>query len=202
MCAGNSNYDWVFTTTPQLGGLGRTIPLPRYIAFAFYRSQRELNVLRGKMLGGSTGLNYMAWHRANKVEYDSWSLLADKKGAWDWDSFLPYLKKVESAGSASDPTDPYPALSRLKEDVFNSRVPISEVLGAEGLVKVSPFADLSSCPTNFLWQTGYSPIYSDVVPPFIKAWNALEQGTNANPVCFLLTETPFNLDPDPNIVWW
>lgn len=41
---GNADYDWKYMTTPQVGSHGAT---PHHMA-------------RGKMLGGSSGINYMA----------------------------------------------------------------------------------------------------------------------------------------------
>lgn len=90
---------------------------------------------RGKMLGGSTGLNYMGWDRASKAEYDSWKLLADERGAWDWDSFLPYLGKAEAA--AQEPgNDPFPSFSRAASDVVHPGLHSSDAVGRVGPVKV------------------------------------------------------------------
>lgn len=52
---GNPDFDWNFVTTPQVALNNSVVPQPR-----------------GKMLGGSTGLNFMAWVRASAAEYDAW----------------------------------------------------------------------------------------------------------------------------------
>lgn len=52
---GNPDFDWNFVTVPQeaLGGLQVAQP-------------------RGKMLGGSSGLNFMVWNRASEGDYNAW----------------------------------------------------------------------------------------------------------------------------------
>jgi len=61
--------DWAYMTTPQkeLGG-------------------RQLLYPGGKMLGGSSGLNFMFWGRGDKRDYE-WEKDFGVKG-WTWDSFL------------------------------------------------------------------------------------------------------------------
>jgi choline dehydrogenase-like flavoprotein len=59
------------------------------------------------MVGGSTGLNLMAWDRASKNEYDAWALLSGDAG-WSFDHFLPYLKKVENLSNIANK---YPGIS-------------------------------------------------------------------------------------------
>lgn len=53
---------------------------------------------RGKVLGGSSVLNYMLYIRGNKRDYDNWA----KNGAygWSWNEVFPYFLKSE------DNTDP------------------------------------------------------------------------------------------------
>lgn len=51
------------------------------------------------MLGGSTGLNLLAWDRASKPEYDAWETFADSSD-WNFKTLLPYLKKAESIDPA------------------------------------------------------------------------------------------------------
>ena len=62
-------FDWQFETTPQKGLLGRVVPWPR-----------------GKVLGGSSALNYMTWNRGNREDYDAWEDLGND--GWGWDSLL------------------------------------------------------------------------------------------------------------------
>lgn len=62
-------YDWRFETEPQQGFRGRSLPWPR-----------------GKVLGGTSALNFMTWNRASKEDYDAWESLGNP--GWGWDSLL------------------------------------------------------------------------------------------------------------------
>lgn len=64
-----STYDWQFETVAQ-PGLG----------------DRKLAWPRGKVLGGTSALNFMAWNRANREDYDAWRDLGNK--GWGWDDLL------------------------------------------------------------------------------------------------------------------
>lgn len=48
---------------------------------------------RGKMLSGSSGTNYLFWVKGNKADYNSWA--AQGNEGWDYESVLPYFKKLE-----------------------------------------------------------------------------------------------------------
>ena len=66
-----------------------------------YRSEPDPNLngrrveeLRGKVLGGSSSINVMAFTRGDAGDYDRWA----QKGAlgWSYADVLPYFKRVES----------------------------------------------------------------------------------------------------------
>ena len=66
--------------------------------FAATRTMRlrdgRMMVPRGKMLGGSSGINYMAYVRGHPGDFDAW---ADGGATgWCYDDVLPYFKKSES----------------------------------------------------------------------------------------------------------
>ena len=44
------------------------------------------------MLGGSSGLNMLAWTRATESEYDSWGALV-QSSEWSWSAMLPFFTK-------------------------------------------------------------------------------------------------------------
>lgn len=48
---------------------------------------------RGKMLGGSHGINALIYFRGNREDYDNWARLGNP--TWDYDSVLEYFKKTE-----------------------------------------------------------------------------------------------------------
>jgi 4-pyridoxate dehydrogenase len=76
-------FDWGFTTepAPNLGG-------------------RTIEASRGKVLGGSSSVNVMAYTRGNPGDFDRWA----QKGATGWShaDVLPYFKRCETfAGGAN-----------------------------------------------------------------------------------------------------
>jgi len=64
-----TEYDWQFETVPQPGLAGRTLPWPR-----------------GRVLGGTSALNFMTWNRASRDDYDAWVELGNP--GWGWDDML------------------------------------------------------------------------------------------------------------------
>lgn len=64
-----TDLDWQFETEPQPGLAGRTLPWPR-----------------GKVLGGTSALNFMTWNRASRQDYDAWEELGND--GWGWDGLL------------------------------------------------------------------------------------------------------------------
>ncbi|XP_043271048.1 glucose dehydrogenase [FAD, quinone]-like [Venturia canescens] len=53
---------------------------------------------RGRVIGGSSVLNYMMAVRGNKRDYDRWSRLGND--GWSWEEVLPYFRKLEAMGIA------------------------------------------------------------------------------------------------------
>lgn len=77
--------DWMYTADPGNVGLGlrdRLMPVPR-----------------GKMLGGSSGINYMAYVRGHPGDFDAWA--ASGATGWGYQDVLPYFIKSEDLA----PTD-------------------------------------------------------------------------------------------------
>ncbi len=78
--------DWMFEGHP--GGVGKGIV------------GGSMMVPRGKMLGGSSGINYMAYVRGHPGDFNSW---ADRGGeGWAYDSVLEYFKKSEGLSPSGD----------------------------------------------------------------------------------------------------
>ncbi|KAF9447243.1 GMC oxidoreductase [Macrolepiota fuliginosa MF-IS2] len=80
-----SPYDWNYTTTPQTGLNGRTVPYPR-----------------GHLLGGSSSINAMFYTRGAADEYDRWAKVTGDSG-WSWNNLIPYFKKNERWVSPAEP---------------------------------------------------------------------------------------------------
>ena len=71
--------DWMFSGDPGKGGLG-------------YKNRR-MPVPRGRMLGGSSGINYMVWVRGHPGDYDNWAALG--AAGWGYDDVLPCFRRME-----------------------------------------------------------------------------------------------------------
>ncbi|KAI8303483.1 Dehydrogenase citC [Colletotrichum sp. SAR11_59] len=69
---GKEEYDWNFTSVPQAG-----------------LNNRRINQSRGKMLGGSSGLNFMLMLYPTRGVLDAWGALGNN--GWDFDSLAPYF---------------------------------------------------------------------------------------------------------------
>ncbi|KAJ6467574.1 GMC oxidoreductase-domain-containing protein [Mycena vitilis] len=80
----NTPQDWNYTTSPQSGLNGRSIAYPR-----------------GFVLGGSSSVNYMAYTRGSKEDFDRWAKVTGDNG-WSWDSLIPYMRKNERFTPPSD----------------------------------------------------------------------------------------------------
>jgi len=70
-------HDWGYATEPEPGLNGRRI-----------------EAMRGKVLGGSSSINVMAYTRGHRADYDRWA----QKGArgWSYADVLPYFKRGET----------------------------------------------------------------------------------------------------------
>jgi choline dehydrogenase len=71
--------DWMYMANPGKAGLGL--------------KGRQMRTPRGKMLGGSSGINYMVWVRGHPQDFDHWvELGAD---GWSYEEVLPAFKRME-----------------------------------------------------------------------------------------------------------
>ncbi|XP_063619043.1 ecdysone oxidase-like [Cydia splendana] len=59
-----------------------------------YETQRTLSLTQGKMLGGSSGNNFMIYTRGHPHDYNSWAENL-KDSSWKYENVLPYFKKSE-----------------------------------------------------------------------------------------------------------
>ena len=55
---------------------------------------RRVECARGKVIGGSSSINAMAYVRGHRGDYDRWARNGAK--GWSWSEALPYFKRVET----------------------------------------------------------------------------------------------------------
>ncbi len=58
-----------------------------------YLNNRKIYCPRGKVLGGSSAINFMLYSRGNPHDYDRWQALGNP--GWSYEEMLPYFKKSE-----------------------------------------------------------------------------------------------------------
>jgi len=83
------------------------------------------------MLGGSSGVNGLAWNRASSIEYDAWQAFGGT--SWSWNNLLPYFKKSESV--ATPDVNPYPGISPTDLQAATNNMP--NIDGFSGPISVS-----------------------------------------------------------------
>lgn len=76
-------YDWCFKTVPQKGTQGRVH-----------------GWARGKVLGGSSAINYNMFSMASRQDLDNWAELGNK--GWSFDDLAPYYRKFETYNPSSE----------------------------------------------------------------------------------------------------
>lgn len=76
-------YDWADRTVPQSHMHGRRIFMPQ-----------------GRVLGGSSSINYLIYMRGNRADYDQWARAGNT--GWAYEEVLPYFIKSESNQTFSD----------------------------------------------------------------------------------------------------
>ena len=77
-------FDWGYETDPE----------PNL-------NNRRIEAMRGKVLGGSSSINVMAYTRGNRGDYDRWA----QKGArgWSYADVLPYFQRNETFEKGANP---------------------------------------------------------------------------------------------------
>jgi choline dehydrogenase len=117
-----SERDWGFTDHPNPHLNGRSIPLSM-----------------GKVLGGGSSINVMAWARGHKNDWDFFAREADDP-AWSYESVLNIYRRIEDWHGAPDPSyrgaggpvfvqpapDPSPIAPAMVEGARSAGIPTFE----------------------------------------------------------------------------
>jgi len=80
----NEKYIWPFKTEPTENTSGR-----------------EINVLQGRVVGGSASLNGLIYNRGQPADFDGWAQMGN--AGWDYQSILPYFRRSETFDGKGDP---------------------------------------------------------------------------------------------------
>ncbi|KAF9304479.1 hypothetical protein BGZ74_001439 [Mortierella antarctica] len=109
----HTELDWNLTSVPQVHAYGRVMRQPR-----------------GKLLGGSSSINAMMYHRGPASDYDEWEMLGNP--GWSYKECLHYFKKAEGF---NDPNLPVghpkgPLTNRIRKPQYETFEP--EFHGTEG----------------------------------------------------------------------
>ncbi|KAJ3569075.1 hypothetical protein NP233_g5291 [Leucocoprinus birnbaumii] len=75
MTFGQKNYDWCSMTTPQVNANNTVFPWPR-----------------GRILGGSSAVNFTAFNKPSKEDIDAWEKLGNE--GWNWERFNKYMERA------------------------------------------------------------------------------------------------------------
>ncbi|KAF9518736.1 GMC oxidoreductase [Hydnum rufescens UP504] len=140
---GNASYDWLFTTVPQ--------PCA---------NNRSLIWNRGKGIGGSTAVNFMAWGRPASGEIDALQSLGNP--GWGWNNLFKYIKKAEQF---QHPSATYAAANNFTYD--------PSAHGTSGPVKnsFSVFVSDGQLPwTSALNELGIPTIFEALGGQDVGAW--------------------------------
>lgn len=81
-----SGYDWGYATEPEPGLEGRAIAAPR-----------------GRLVGGSSGINAMAYVRGSRSGLDAWAA----NPGWGYDALQPFFVRAEQDLAVSECRDPH-----------------------------------------------------------------------------------------------
>src|SRR5438552_3027296 len=79
----NPAANWLYSAEPEANTNGRRIPVPR-----------------GKLLGGSSAINGMAFVRGQAQDFDTWAQMGNR--GWSYQEVLPFFRRMESYAGGGD----------------------------------------------------------------------------------------------------
>lgn len=101
---GGAGDSWIVRMPKGFGKLLTDPATTHYIPTQYARegSNQPDVWVRGKMLGGSSGVNGMVWNRGQRADYDRLAELAGDQ--WSWSQMRPYLLGIEDHAMGADDT--------------------------------------------------------------------------------------------------
>lgn len=136
----NDKYAWRFETEPQVNLMGQRIYWPR-----------------GKVLGGSSSLNGMAYVWGDPTEYDSWERRGIK--GWNFSDLAPYFKKLESNVHATNEFRGKEGPVRITDRSMGHKDRISDAYVAacreEGIPETADYNAINYEGVRYLEQTAW-----------------------------------------------
>ena len=79
----NPAANWLYSSEPEASTNGRRLAVPR-----------------GKLLGGSSSINGMAFVRGQAQDFDTWAQMGNQ--GWAYEDVLPFFKRMESYSGSGD----------------------------------------------------------------------------------------------------
>ena len=79
----NPAANWLYTSEPEANTNGRSLPVPR-----------------GRLLGGSSAINGMAFVRGQAQDFDTWAQMGNQ--GWSYQDVLPFFKRMETYDGGED----------------------------------------------------------------------------------------------------
>ena len=129
-------FDWGYETDPE----------PNL-------NNRRIEAMRGKVLGGSSSINVMAYTRGNRGDYDRWA----QKGArgWSYADVLPYFQRGETWQGGADTWRG--GSGQLGTEFAKTRDPLYEAWIAAGEASGYPFnADYNGAQQEGFGRSQYT----------------------------------------------
>ncbi|XP_061180751.1 L-sorbose 1-dehydrogenase-like [Saccostrea echinata] len=133
-----TKHDWAFRTIPQ-----------KYACFNM--QGKECTWPRGRVLGGSSSINYMHHIRGSRHDFDGWA----KEGAdgWSYKDVLPYFIKSEDMQIPSLQNSPYHGIGGPLIVSDSKATPLSDKVYRRGMQEMG--YDVVDC--NGETQIGFCP---------------------------------------------
>lgn len=120
------------------------------------------STISGKVLGGSSAINFLVRMRASRAEYDSWEELGNI--GWNWNGLLEHFKRTEHYVAPIWGTNQiFPGITKAQDEEAQKEEP--DFVGHDGPV----------------WHT-YNQLYTEALEPTIRGLNSLGIRTNRIPV--------------------